>query len=658
MPPVEQAKKYHITKAFKGINTKANRTAIDGDEFSWLENIQPIGFGNLKVINAPSAINNSGGNAVVWSNTVSYFSSVSISGSDYVLAFQSNGAAQAYNITTQTLSNIASAGFFTGAGVRATQWKDERALITDPEKGYYTWNGSNIVYIGSISGGGIVSGGSGYTTTPAIVISAPNDANGVQATAEATVTANVITAVTIIEPGSGYNASPTVTVTGGGGSGANIVLSYLNFNKGTASALITNGGTGYSNVSNLTVTFAGGGGSNAAGVGIISGGQVTQIVMTNYGSGYTNAANLAVTIAGGGGANATAVGIVQNNDISDVASFSGRTWISQGRTIFYSAPDTYNDFISVAAGSFVLTDSTLRGNIDSLLSANNFLYIFGEDSINVFSDVRVDTNGITLFSNTNVSAAIGSRRKGGIFPYFRSVLILNDYGIYALVGATTAKISDALDGVFEDIDFSYPITGGLVIINNIICAAFNAYYDDGSGVRPVQFVFFDKKWFVTSQGTLTRVVSSPIGGTINLYGTTGTNLVQLYANASANISTTVSTALWPLTDMIRDKQALKFGIEATITQGGVLNVTVDQENRSSAAYTLTNEVAWVNNVNQEISWLNLSNAVVTWTFAEGYSLYKSDAEQYGKYLGLTVTSNSPSFTINTFELEYELRARF
>ena len=66
----------------------------------------------------------------------------------------------------------------------------------------------------------------------------------------------------------------------------------------------------------------------------------------------------------------------------------------------------------------------------------------------------------------------------------------------------------------------------------------------------------------------------------------------------------------------------------------------------------------MNNLNQEIDWLNLSNAVVTWTFSEGYNLYKSDAEQYGKYLGLTVTSNSPAFTINTFELEYELRARF
>ena len=42
----------------------------------------------------------------------------------------------------------------------------------------------------------------------------------------------------------------------------------------------------------------------------------------------------------------------------------------------------------------------------------------------------------------------------------------------------------------------------------------------------------------------------------------------------------------------------------------------------------------------------------------GYQLYKSDAQQYGKYLGLTITSTSPSFTLNTMEMEYEQRVRF
>jgi hypothetical protein len=44
--------------------------------------------------------------------------------------------------------------------------------------------------------------------------------------------------------------------------------------------------------------------------------------------------------------------------------------------------------------------------------------------------------------------------------------------------------------------------------------------------------------------------------------------------------------------------------------------------------------------------------------SNGYALYKSDAQQYGKYLGLTMTSTDPGFVVNTFEFEHELRVRF
>jgi hypothetical protein len=239
---------------------------------------------------------------------------------------------------------------------------------------------------------------------------------------------------------------------------------------------------------------------------------------------------------------------------------------------------------------------------------------------------------------------------------------MNDYGVYALVGATTTKLSDSLDGIFPLIDFTQPVSGGQVLLNNILCVAFSFTYNDPvQGARQLQAVFFDKKWFLTSQGTLTHVTSAPLAGGIALYGTGGTNLVKLYSNTTANISSNVQTALWPLTDIIRDKQALKFGVEATLTTPGTISVTVDSQNNSSPVYTFTNTEVWQNNSYQAISWSNNSNQIIDWygfVGTQGYYLYKSDAQQYGKYIGLTITSPTPNFTINTFELEYELRARF
>jgi hypothetical protein len=276
--------------------------------------------------------------------------------------------------------------------------------------------------------------------------------------------------------------------------------------------------------------------------------------------------------------------------------------------------------------------------------------------------VRVDTNGFTIFTNTNVSASVGSKRANAIFPYFRSVLFFNDYGVYALVGSTTTKISDSLDGLFANIDFNSPIYAGQVLLNNILCAAFNFRYYDAiftQSYRYIQAVFFEKKWFLTSQGnTLNYVTSVPFNGKIGLWGVQDKVLYHLYNDTSNSISTIVQTALLPLSDPIRTKQALKFGIEATLGQGGILNVTVDSENGSSPVYDLQNVITWYNTSNTTIPWQNVNNTVISWVGGTGYQLYKSDAMQWGKYLGLTQKSNSAGFVINTYEFEHELRVRF
>jgi hypothetical protein len=658
MAAAEQKKSYQVIKQFKGLNTKANRTSIGEDEFSWIENVMPIGYANLKVVNNRSTVYTSGNVAVTFSNNVVHTATVNVNNKDYILAFEQDGRAEYFNITNAVKGNVAVAGTFSNSGVQATQWKIDRALIIDPDKGYFTWDGNNTVAVGSVGVIGITNAGTGYTSAPAVTIGAPNDANGVQANATATIANGVITSITLSEAGSGYTSSPTVTITGGGGSNGAATAGVLSFATGTVTVLVTNGGTGYTNAANTVVTIAGGGGSNAAGNAILSGGQITQVVMTNPGSGYTNSANLTVTITGGGGSNATAKGVINTDQNSGIASFSGRVWISYGRTVAYSAAGSYNDFTSVSAGNVILTDSTLHGNIIQLLSANNFLYIFGDDSINVFSDVRVTTAGTTLFTNTNVSASVGSKRKYAIFPYFRAVLLLNDYGVYALVGSTTSKISDALDGIFPTIDFTSPVYGGQVLLKGILCAAFNFKQNYYGGSRYVQAVFFEKKWFITSQGdTLQYIVSAPVSGLITLYGVDSNALYTLYGNSTGNTSSTVQTALMPMGDPIRTKQALKAAVEATLLNSGNLYLTIDSEAGSSPQYTLNNISTWTNVFGNTIGWINNSSASINW-IGSGYNLYKTDAQQYGKYLGQTVTATMPGITYHGYEFEHELRVRF
>ena len=739
MAAAEQKKSYAVIKNFKGLNTKANRTAIDEEEFSWIENAQPIGFGNIKIVQAQSAVLDSGGNAVVYANTTTTLESANINVSDYLLSFEDNGRAEYFNLTNSTKGNVAVTGTFSSANVSTAQYKNERIIIGDPAKGLYNWDGTNLVSMGSVGSIGITNPGSGYLAAPSVVIGPPNDTGGIQATAEATITTGAggitsinvtaggsaytavpgvtitapdvqggtqaqavatisggivvavtvtvagsgylnvptvgfssgaatatavltkgtVNSITLTNAGTGYTSPPAITITGGSGSGANAICQLVTFKTGTLSVLVTNGGSGYGASGSFFVTVTGTSGSGANATAIVSGGAVTQVIMNNPGSGYTAAGTVTF---GGSGSNAAGTVILNSDEIASVATFSGRTWVAAGRTVYYSAAGSYSDFTSVSAGNFPITDSTLHGNIKSLLSANNFLYIFGEDSINVFSDLRVSTTGSTLFTNTNVSASVGSNLRYAVFPYFRSVLFMNNYGIYALVGSTTSKLSDPLDGMFPYIDFTLPVTGGQVLLNNILCAAFNFYlkstYPFATGGRYIQAVFFEKKWFITSQGAITYTTSAPVGGVINLYGVADKSLYKLYASSTANVSSKIQTALSPMKDPIRTKQALKFGIEATLTTGGTFNVTVDSESGSSPTYVLNNSVTWYNNSGATITWKNNSSATIGWLTSNGYALYKSDAQQYGKYLGLTMTSTDPAFVVNTFEFEHELRVRF
>lgn len=572
MAQTEQRKSYHVTKDFRGMNTKANRTAIDQNEFSYLENVMPIGYGNLRVVPTYGSV------LATVGSVPEYVQSGNIGNTNYLFVFQTDGRCQAMNLATNALTTVAAAGTFSSAGCQVAQWKNERILIIDPNNGYYNWNGTNLVKMGSVNGVTISSGGTSFSGTLTVTIGAPNQTGGVQATATATQTGGVITSITITEAGSGYTSAPTITVTG------------------------STGGSGFS-------------------------GTVSLLSLTGQA----------------------------------IATFSGRVWIAKDRTVYYSAVNSYSDFGTVSAGNITITDGTLHGNITQLLSANNFLYVFGTDSINVFSDVRVSsTTGSTLFTNTNVSASIGSDLPEGIFAYFRSVLFMNRYGVYALVGATTTKISDALDNIFPNIDFSYPVTACQVLIYNILVAAWSVTYNDSGTLRKLQLVFFDRKWFVTEMGIVTHIASSPVSGLVNAYGARADGTIyKLYTNSTTAIASTIKTALWALNDPIRDKQALKFGVEATMpdTAAGSISVTVDNENRSNTAVTLTNTVNWQNINGTTIPWSNNASTIIGWA-SVGYQLYKYDAQQYGKYLGLTVTSSTPNFVVNGFQMEHELRARF
>lgn len=343
-----------------------------------------------------------------------------------------------------------------------------------------------------------------------------------------------------------------------------------------------------------------------------------------------------------------------------IAVYAGRAWIFNNRTVNYTDALSYNSFAG-SGGSFVLNDPTLHAGVTAVAVANNFLYIFGANSINVISDVRV-VGGVALFSNVNIQSSVATGFPLAVFPYYRAVFFPSNYGFYSLYGSTPQKVSDQLDGVFQLIDTTMPISGGAVLISSILCAAFMFTYNDPAlGARPLVAIFFNDKWFVSTQGaSLKSIVAATVNGVPLLFGTDGTSLFQLFSSTTAAISTKIQTKLFDFGDSIVDKQSLKFGIETVNPSSTVsFSVTIDNE-FGTVPLTLSgsNTVTWVNNTGATVTWVNNAAATVTWISA-GFTRQMQDASIHGgKYLGATLTSTTPGYQLAQMAWQFLRRSEW
>lgn len=84
-----------------------------------------------------------------------------------------------------------------------------------------------------------------------------------------------------------------------------IHLRLLDHFGGEVKGAIRAGGSGYTSAP--TVTFSGGGGSGAAGTAVVENGRVVDVTITNAGTGYTTTPTVAFSGGGGTGAQGTVV---------------------------------------------------------------------------------------------------------------------------------------------------------------------------------------------------------------------------------------------------------------------------------------------------------------------------------------------------------------
>ena len=424
-----------------------------------------------------------------------------------------------------------------------------------------------------------------------------------------------------------------------------------------ATISVVTAGTVYTATPSVVLT-GGTTGTTASATAILSGSGVSSISLVTVGGGYTAAP--AVTFSGGttataGLSTASAYIMPTGMDGEAIAVYGGRVWVADGRLLSYTAPNTwFNVNTADAAGNSTITEGSLREKIYALEALDNYLYVFGDSSIIIIGDLKV-TGSSTTFSQTFLSSTTGTTLPHSITALERAILFVNKQGVYALFGASVQKVSKALDGIFPDIDFSQEVSAGLAQIYNILCYAFSFTYDDENATRPIQALLFDGKWFLTSQGDLTFIAPATQNGVQSLWGTTGTDVRQLYANTTATISSTLQTGLYDLGNPIFDKQLIRAAVEWTAPTQAEIDVQIDTETITERdTFSSDSAILWLNNNGAPIVWVNTATATISW-ISTGFVLADGNFALIGKYLGATITSNSPGIAINGTLMEYVKR---
>jgi hypothetical protein len=585
----EDAQLFDIKK-WGGINTKADRTAIDDQEFSWLENFMPIGDGNLRAMftNATPLYTAAG-------LTINFFYFFNIGTTTYVAVFFTDGSAVQVNTATSAVTTIAAAGtFYNGGALPAVaQWGNSGIVIVASvaADNYWAWDGTTLFKPGDLAPSWL-SGQVNLTPT--------GNTNSSTSVTAVSSTSQIVAGMGISSSAGDIPANTTVTAT-----------------------------------TSNTITL-----SNAA-----------------------TATNVGVTLT---------VNFIMPKGIkgNGIEIYQSRAWVDNVATKSYSAPGNGARFDgALGGGTITSNDSFLRDQYTIDKQSNGFLYSFGDSSINVISNVQTGGSPVTTtLNNQNVDPQMGTIWPGTVHAFGRGLMFANPSGVYALYGGAAEKVSDKLDGLMADANFTQTVpSGGVATIFGIRCFIFNFYTTDYLGVqRNILAVWDGKKWFMASQGLNTTYIDTQeINSVITCWGTDGTNLFQFFQQPSAALLKTIQTKLWQGDSYLIVKQALRnFSLGTDLSGAGYqLTGTIDAISDQFGILAITTNlisppqlVIWVNHSLAAVHFQNNAHQNVNFVGSAVLQLLGQNVAISGSLLGETLTSQSPNFTLAALTLLYKRQA--
>lgn len=345
MPQIEvpggQASQPKVLGAWGGLNTHADRAALPENDFSWLENFFPIAPGNLRTLYAegPTVYTTAGPRTII--NMYPY----NLGATAYVALFLDDGSALQIKVSDGSSVTIGAAATFYSAGAipACSQYQSKYLIIGSDvaANAYWVWDGTALFGAGGLSPQvTVVAGGSNYTSAPTITASG---GSGSGATFSVTVANGQVTDAKTTNGGSGWKLGERVVLSfSGGGSDteARAIASVTQAGSGVAFIAVTAPGSGYTSAP--PVTFSGGTPTQTQATAnfTVTGGAVTSVAITNGGSSYFISPTLTFSGAGPGTGAAASVTINSSSVITAITPTNGGSGYTNGTyALTISAPE-------------------------------------------------------------------------------------------------------------------------------------------------------------------------------------------------------------------------------------------------------------------------------------------------------------------------------
>ena len=328
----------------------------------------------------------------------SYSKAFNISGSDYIfVVWKNTGNGWIYNVSFGTPATKIFTGTLTSGQTSAIQYNAAGLLIVDPN-GFWDYNltsGSAVTsQVNTVSGvtiGATLSAVGGSTIATTITVSG----SGVTFTP-----VFQVTQLTVTTPGTGYVVGDVLQLTDGSPTTpASVVVTSVSSGTITGISLTTGGAypapaRSTSGTSSFVATGPAGSTftTTSSGTGAVFKVQMqlSTVTRTGTGTGYSSSDTGSVAVTG-----PKTVGswTVQSSGViggTAIATYAGRVWIASGRVVNFTDINSYFSF-GGAGGSFTIQDDYLHNGVTALYSANSYLYIFGDSSIDALSNVTVNS---------------------------------------------------------------------------------------------------------------------------------------------------------------------------------------------------------------------------------------------------------------------------